>query len=65
MHGRVRRGGLYCQSRGRADTGAPSTWLRVSLYSGFAELSPYRSTDGIAYAIPGLASASVIRLLPR
>ncbi len=50
-------------ARGSGDTGAPSTWLKVSLYSNFAEISPYRSTDGIAYAIP--APASAIRLLPR
>lgn len=50
-------------ARGSADTGAPSTWLKVQLYSSFAEISPYRSTDGTAYSIPALAS--VIRLLHR
>ena len=52
-------------ARGTGDPGAPSTWLKVRLYSSFAELSPYRSSDGAAYSVPAPTTASVIRLLRR
>lgn len=48
-------------ARGTGDTGAPSTFLRLSLYENFAEMLVYRSVDGVAYA----PQAKVVRLLPR
>lgn len=52
-------------ARGSADTGAPSTWLKVTAYANLIEFSPYRSTDGAGYSLPVPTSSSVIRLLPR
>lgn len=48
-------------ARGTGDTGAPSTFLRLTLYDNFAEMLVHRSADGVAYA----PEAKVVRLLPR
>jgi 3',5'-cyclic AMP phosphodiesterase CpdA len=48
-------------ARGTGDPGAPSTFLRFSLYDNFAEMLAYRSTDGVSYS----PSPKVVRLLPR